>query len=180
MRRRQGRDAHSPRRPAPPPPRTGRPALARPLDAVLGAALRRVARENPAVFERLGVYREAAFLIAPTGAPCAFRLEPAAGLGRVTAVRADDPTPVAATIRGPLVELVALFAGVYDADAAFFARRIEVEGDTGAVVALHNALEAAELGLGDLVGAPRGLRPHVNAGLSALLGLARMRAAGSA
>ena len=146
--------------------------LARPLELALEAALRRVAREHPDVFDRLGAYQEAAFLIAPTGSPIAFRLQPNAVRGRVTVVRAQKGGPVLATIRGPLVELVALFAGLYDADAAFFARRIEVEGDTGAVVALHNALEAADLGLGDLIGGPRRFRAPLNAGLAALISFA--------
>ena len=130
------------------------------------------------MFERLGEYRNATFLIVPAGAPIAFRLEPSAVRGRVSAVLQDDSQPVTATIRGPLLELVALFAGVGDADATFFARRIEVEGDTGAIVALHNALEAADLGVADLIGAPAPLRPRLNAGLAMLVGLARPHAAG--
>lgn len=174
MRRPAGRTQGHRKWTAPPPSR--RPALAAPLEVVLGATLRRVAGENPAAFDRLGAYRDAAFLIIPNGAPVAFRLEPAGRQGRVTVVQPDDPRPVAASVRGPLVDLIALFAGVYDADAAFFARRIEVDGDTSAIMALHNALEAADLGVGDLIGAPRHFRPRLNASLAALLTLARARA----
>jgi predicted lipid carrier protein YhbT len=133
-----------------------------------------VARENSVIFDRLGADGEAAFLIVPTGSALAFRLGPAAGPGGVTMVRPDDPQPVTATIRGPLVELVSLFAGVYDDDATVFGRRIEVEGGAGAVLALHNLVEAAELGLRDLLAAPTRLRSPLNAGLAVLLSLARL------
>ena len=146
-----------------------------PLNLVLGAALRRIARDAPDVFDRLGPHRRSAFLIAPEGLPAAFRLEPDPHHGRVTLVAQDDPRPVAARIAGTLPDLLALFCGAEDADAAFFHRRVEVEGDTAAVVALHNALEAADLGLADLIGAPRAIRPRLNTGLAALVRAAQAR-----
>ncbi len=51
-------------------------------------------------------------------------------------------------------DLLALFDGSLDADSAFFGRTVQVDGDTGAVVALHNALEAANLSMTDLLGLP--------------------------
>jgi len=148
-----------------------------PISLVLGAALRRVARRNPEVFERLGAFQGAAFLIAPDDLPIAFRLEPDAGRGRVTVVGRRDATPVVARIRGPLTELLALFDGSQDADAAFFARTIVVEGDTEAILALHNTLEAAELSLADLLAAPAFARAPLDRGLSALLRNVRPRPA---
>ena len=65
-----------------------------------------------------------------------------------------------------------------DADSAFFTRRIRIEGDTAAVVALHNTLEAGELTLADLLGLPAALGRPVNAGLTR--GLARLRPRGAA
>lgn len=129
-------------------------ALSPPVNLVLGAALRRIARRRPEVFERLGRFRSAAFVIAPAELPVAFRLEPDPARGRVRVVRRNDPSPAAARISGPLAELLGLFDGSLDADAAFFSRTIDVEGDTEAVVALHNTLEAAELTLADLLGLP--------------------------
>jgi predicted lipid carrier protein YhbT len=140
--------------------------LSPPVNLLLGAALRRVGRINPDVFDRLGKFRRAAFLIAPTEMPVAFRLEPVAGGGRVTVVRPDDRAPVAARISGPLEELMGLFDGTRDADSAFFSRSIDVTGDTDAVVALHNALEAAELTLADILGAPAFARGPLDRGLS--------------
>jgi predicted lipid carrier protein YhbT len=137
-----------------------------PVNLLLGAALRRVARLDPDVFDRLGKFRRAAFLIAPVELPVAFRLEPTAGGGRVTVVRPDDAAPVAARISGPLEELMGLFDGSRDADSAFFSRSIDVRGDTDAVVALHNALEAAELTLADLLGAPAFARAPLERGVA--------------
>ncbi len=152
-----------------------------PVNILLGTALRRVARLNPDVFDRLGEFRRSAFLIAPTEMPVAFRLEPNAGGGRVTVVRRDNSAPVAARISGPLAELLGLFDGSRDADSAFFTRSIDVEGDTDAVVALHNALESAELTLADLLGAPAFARGPVDRGLAFALRsvLPRLRAYGA-
>lgn len=149
-------------------------ALRAPVELALTASLRRTARARPELFERLGEARTAAFVVAPSDFPVCFRLRPDGARGEVRVTRRDDPAPCAARISGPLLTLLALFDGAGDADSAFFGRSVRIEGDTGAVVALHNTLEAAELTLADLIGAPPALRDRVNAGLAA--GLSRLRA----
>lgn len=143
-------------------------------ERLLTLALRRIARRRPDVFERLGKAREAAFVIAPTDFPVAFRLRPAGLTGEVRVVRHGDGEPCAARVTGPLALLLSLLDGSADADATFFSRRVRVEGDTEAVVALHNTLEAADLALPDLFGLKPPLRAPVGAALS--LGLTRLRA----
>lgn len=125
-------------------------ALHSPVEHVLGQALRRISRRQPGVFERLQAYGSATFLIAPAQWPVAFALTPRAD-GDVKVVPASAPGDFTARIEGRLEDLLDLFDGSLDADAAFFNRTVQVEGDTGAVLALHNALEAAELSVADLV-----------------------------
>jgi predicted lipid carrier protein YhbT len=110
------------------------------------------------VFERLGEARAAAFLIVPDELPLAFRLEPDGIRSRVRILAPERAGPCTTRIAGRLGDLLALFDGTLDADAAFFARRVRVEGDTTALTALHNALEAAELELVDLAPLPEPLR----------------------
>lgn len=137
-----------------------------PPSALLTFSLRRLARAQPGAFARLGEYAQRLYLIAPTDLPLAFCLRPAGVEGRIWVIAASDAPEAAVRVRGPLLDLLALFDGTLDADAAFFSRRIQVEGDTSAVVALHNALEAADLTLADLIGAPRPTRDIVNRGLA--------------
>jgi len=144
-------------------------ALRHPVERGLTLALRRVARRRPEVFERLGEAGDVIFVVAPSGLPVAFRLRPGRGAGEVRVIPADEVLPHAARISGPLPTLLALFDGRCDADAAFFSRRIRVEGDTRAVVALHNTLEAAELTLADLLGVGPPLAGGLNAALAATL-----------
>lgn len=153
-------------------------ALRLPVEQLLSAAMRRAARQRGLV-DRLGPFRSAAFRIAPTDLPVAFSLEPDAGRGRVRVVRRTDPGCYVATISGSLLELLGLFDGSLDADAAFFGRTLRVDGDTEAVVALHNALEAADLSMADLIGVPFG-RGLFNAALSDLRRAALSRAPATA
>lgn len=140
----------------------------RPVEILLSRALRRVARIRPEVFERLGPWRTAAVVVAPSDLPVSFRLQPDGERGTVEVIRNDDATPAAARISGPLAMLLELFDGGGDADSAFFTRQIRIEGDTAAVVALHNTLEAAGLSFADLLGAPPPLHEPVNRALSGL------------
>lgn len=144
-----------------------------PVELTLTAALRRTARLQPDVFSRLGAVGDGAFLIAPDESPVAFRLMPRPRAGGVRVVRRDDPGPFIARISGPLMDLLGLFDGTLDADSAFFSRRIDVTGDTGAVLALHNALEAADLSMADLLGLPTRGRVLAGRGLAALLNVVR-------
>jgi len=139
-----------------------------PVEIVLSRALRRVATRRPEVFERLGPWREAAVVISPSDFPVGFRLRPDGVRGTIRVIRHDDPTPSTARIRGPLALLLELFDGDGDADAAFFSRQIRIDGDTVAVVALHNSLEAAGLTLADILGVGPRLRDPVNRGLGRL------------
>lgn len=148
-------------------------ALRRPPELALTATLRRLARRRPDLFERLGAARSACIVIAPSELPVCFRLSPSGADGRVRVTRSDDREIAAARISGPLLTLLALFDGGDDADSAFFSRRIQIDGDTEAVVALHNTLEAAELTLADLLGLPSAMHPRTNAALA--FGLSRLR-----
>lgn len=148
--------------------------LRHPPERMLTAALRALGRRRPEVFERLGVANDVDLVVAPSDFPVAFRLHPGHGAGRVEVERHDAARPSAARITGPLATLIGLFDGACDADAAFFARRIRITGDTQAVVALHNTLEAAELTTADLLPLPDPLRRWTGVLLSA--GLARLRA----
>ncbi len=148
-----------------------------PVEQLLGAALRRVGRTRPEVFQRLDRFQDAAFLLSPDGMPVAFRLTPSPDQGRVEVVRQGDPRPVAAKVSGRLIDLLGLFDGSLDADAAFFSRLVQVEGDTEAVVALHNTLEAAELTLADLIGVPSALHGWTNGRAASLLRAVRRRTA---
>ncbi len=112
------------------------------------------------------------FRVAPTDFPVAFDLSPHPTHGRVSVVRSSARHCGVARISAPLVDLLALFDGSLDADAAFFSRSIQVEGDIGAAMALHNALESAELRLADLLAPPLG-RTLLNTLLEALVTVAR-------
>lgn len=151
-------------------------ALRGPVEALLTGALRRLARRHPGAFERLGGFQSATYRLAPRDLPVAFDLTPHPARGAVRVVLPDAPGAPVARIAAPLADLLGLFDGSLDADASFFSRTLQVEGDIGAVMALHNALEAAELNLADLAALPIGRAP-LNALLERMLRAARRRAA---
>ncbi len=139
----------------------------RPVEVLLTASLRGVARRQPDAFDRLGAVRRATIRIMPDGLPFAFEMRPDGTAGSIRVVRSNaDPGETSACIRGPLLTLLSLFDGRRDADGAFFQRRIDVNGDTVAILALHNALEASELTMADILGLPRRLDPLLQTALS--------------
>jgi len=134
----------------PPPPLS---AVADALSDVPLAALRRalagalalVTRNHPRLFERLEGYWDARFLIDPVDLPVVFLLCPDPARPRLTATWSANGIEATATIRGRMLRLVDLLEGGLDGDALFFSRDIEIEGDTGAVLALRNAVESEEI-----------------------------------
>ena len=139
----------------------------RPVEILLTASLRSIARRQPEAFDRLGQVRHATIRISPVDLPVAFEMRPDGESGSIRVVRPNvDAGDTSARISGPLLTLLAVFDGRGDADGAFFQRCIDVEGDTAAVLALHNALEASELTMADILGLSRRLDPPLQAMLS--------------
>lgn len=125
---------------------------ARPLPPVLlrpglAVAMRLMARRHPGLFERLAGLGARRFLIDPVDLPFAFLLETGSGAPRLSALadRAKGDAGATAIIRGSLLRLVDLLEGRVDGDALFFTRDLTIEGETEAVVALRNAIDAAEI-----------------------------------
>jgi predicted lipid carrier protein YhbT len=94
----------------------------------------------------MALYASVIFLIEPTDLPIQFL------------IRFDSPTPIVcqrrpaacawdARIAGPISSLVAMANGALDGDALFFSRDITIEGDTDAILAMRNAVDAAEINL---------------------------------
>jgi predicted lipid carrier protein YhbT len=85
--------------------------------------------------------------------PFVINLAPCGGTPEITVTR--HAVPVDARIAGPLAALLGLVHGAYDGDALFFSRDLVVEGDTGAALALRNAVDDAELDLaGEITALP--------------------------
>ena len=120
--------------------------LLRPL---LRAVMAAVAKQHPGMFERLGSYADTVFLIDPVDLPIRFLLQADAERPKLTIAREADTARATAAIRGSLLALIDLLEGRVDGDALFFSRRLLIEGDTEAVVALRNAVDGEEINIID-------------------------------
>jgi predicted lipid carrier protein YhbT len=115
---------------------------------------RRVLARHPRLFDRLGEHARKRFGFVPTDLPFAYEVLPSGP--SIQVVRPHALLRADATISGPIVLLLALLEGRVDGDALFFARQLEISGDTEAILALRNALDDCDLDLpravGDLAG----------------------------
>lgn len=116
-----------------------------PLSLSLTVFARKIARNHPGLFNRLGEYDRTEFVLDPVDLPIVLRLNPNGGQPKIKLTRRH--TVASARISGPLAALLGLVHGAFDGDALFFSRDLVVEGDTGAVLALRNAIDDAELDL---------------------------------
>ncbi len=125
--------------------------------SLAGARLvKTLGRRHPGLFARLGEQAGKIFLIDPIDLPLVFRLAPRADGPRLEAFRRGSAGPWDARIGGPLAALLGMVHGVYDGDALFFSRDLVIEGDTGAVLALRNAIDNEEIDLAAEVAAQFG------------------------
>lgn len=122
-------------------------ALAPPPVAEYAAqwALGTVLDRHPGLIERLGEHALRCFAVQPTDFPFSFRVYPAER--RIVVGRRPPRIPADVTLSGPIVMLLALLEGKIDGDAVFFARKLQIAGDTEAILALRNALDDLELDL---------------------------------
>lgn len=119
----------------------------------LDLALAAMTARHPTVFGRLQSLDGASikFRILDLAVSLTMRLGATPSL-RLTA--ADEPAD--ATVSGELPALLALLEGRADADSLFFTRDISIQGDTGLVVALRNAIDDSEIDLVSDLCAPAG------------------------
>ncbi|MDP7545945.1 MAG: SCP2 sterol-binding domain-containing protein [Alphaproteobacteria bacterium] len=115
------------------------------LQAIMGA----VASRHPALLERLGPYADTVFLIDPIDLPIRFLLRLGPERPRLSIAQGADAAQAGAAVRGSLLALIDLLEGRVDGDSLFFSRRLAIEGDTEAVVALRNAVDGEEIDIVD-------------------------------
>ncbi|RYH12418.1 sterol-binding protein [Tropicimonas sp. IMCC6043] len=122
-----------------------------PLQPLLYRIVRRVAREHPELFERLGKHQRTDFVIDLTDMPFALHLRPYPPSLILRAVRRDRLPRHKASIAGDFATLLGLLDAEVDGDAIFFSRDLVIGGDTEAVVTLRNALDDVEGSIADTV-----------------------------
>lgn len=116
------------------------------MDMALRGLISGLVRRHPELVERMGPYVSTTFLIEPTDLPIQFYVR----LNRPASIACQRrPTLCAwdARVAGPIGILVAMVHGALDGDALFFSRDITIEGDTDAILAMRNAIDAAEIDL---------------------------------
>jgi len=111
------------------------------LQPIFNRIATHVAEERPELFNRLGEHAGKRFLIDPTDLPFVLLLTPEPERPQLTAHRRSERPAHDAGIAGSFFNLLDLIDGSLDGDALFFSRDLRVSGDTGAVVALRNALD---------------------------------------
>ena len=109
-------------------------------------AINQVIGTHPELRDRLGKHADAVFLIDLTDLPILFRVQPSAQ-HPVKALRRPASCQADVRIRARLAAFLSMLHGVQDGDALFFSRDLAIEGDTEAVLALRNAVDAAEIDL---------------------------------
>jgi len=128
------------------------------LQPILKRVVRRIAAQNPGMFNRLGPHRQAVFLIDPTNMPFRLLLRPDPDDLMLRAISNRGMPTNTARIAGKFLDLLRLMDADEDGDALFFSRDLEVSGNTEAVVCLRNALDDVDgsiaEGVADLFGAP--------------------------
>ena len=131
-----------------------------------------IRRNHPDLLERMGSGASAIFLIDPVDLPVVFRIQPMTS-GIAECCSRSAPCVWDARVAGPIKTLLGMIHGNLDGDALFFSRDISIEGDTEAILALRNAIDAAEI---DLVSEFAGLfgpfRPLVARSASTVISIA--------
>jgi len=116
-----------------------------PLDLALQAVADRIISAQPEAFSRLCLERGTLYRIAATDVGIAFLVTVKAQGVRVKTAPAARPLRAHVSIEAPIGALIALLEGESDGDALFFARDIQVTGDTGALLMLRNAVDSADI-----------------------------------
>lgn len=124
-----------------------RPLPLLPLEIFLQQLTSSIVRRHPGILERIGRSGLLRFGIDPIDVPFAMEIALRDNSASVRLMRSLDERHLHARIAGTLAALIGLVDGESDGDALFFSRDIAVTGDIAAVLALRNAVDAAEIKL---------------------------------
>lgn len=124
-----------------------------PLQPILARIARRIAAENPSMFNRLGPWVGADFIIDPVDLPFALHLRPDREAPVLRAVARRVLPDHVAHISGRFLDLLELVDADLDGDALFFSRALVISGNTEAVVSLRNALDDVDGSIAERVAA---------------------------
>ena len=118
-----------------------------PLQFALQRLANSIVTRHSGLLERLDAGGARRFGIQPPDLPFAVVMEVRDGGVRLSVVPRLDHQRLDARITGNFLALLDLVDGRRDGDALFFSRELAIEGDIGAVLALRNAIDNAELDL---------------------------------
>ena len=150
------------------PVRSGFPLPLFLLQPLLARIVKKIAADEPSVFNRLGPHKHACFVIDPANMPFVLELKPDPDNLSFRALPRQEASSFDARISGKFFDLLQLIDCDQDGDAMFFSRGLDIAGDTEAVVSLRNALDDVEGSLAAKVAGMFG-----PAGRMALAGLRR-------
>lgn len=122
-----------------------RPLPLLPLEIFLQQLTSSIVRRHPDILERIGRIGLLRFGIDPIDVPFVMEIELRDSTANVRVIRSLEGRSLQAQITGTLAALMGLVDGEVDGDALFFSREIVVTGDIAAVLALRNAVDAAEI-----------------------------------
>lgn len=129
------------------------------MDSILRRLALGIRRGHPDILGRMQTHASARFLIDPSDLPILFLVRPANSVP-IYCLRRPTACIWDARIAGPIAALLAMTSGTLDGDALFFSREITIEGSTDAILAMRNAIDAAEIDLASELAALWGpLRP---------------------
>lgn len=116
------------------------------LQPFLNKAMLVMQKKHSAIFQRLGT-ESYSFIIEPLDLPFIFYLQPSIHSPTLKAIKKNDIPVADAKIKGTFIQLLQLFEGKLDGDAAFFSKELIIEGSTAATVALRNAVDSEEINI---------------------------------
>lgn len=124
-----------------------RPLPLLPLEIFLQQLTSSIVTRHPDILHRIGRPDLLRIGIDPIDVPFAIEITLRNSSAGVRLMRSLNGPPIDARITGTLAALMGLVDGEADGDALFFSREIAVTGDIAAILALRNAVDAAEIAL---------------------------------
>lgn len=148
------------------------------LQPILSRIVHRVTARHPELLRRLGPHSTTSYVIDPTDLPFQLFLKLDAPNLVLRAYRPTETPPHDARIAAGFLDLLRLVDCGGDGDAMFFARDLDISGNTEAVVSLRNAIDDVDGSVAesaaDVLGPPGRVALH----LLRRLAISRAAAAG--